>query len=339
MDEQEIPGTIVLLLDSRGMGGIESHVLLLAKTLKKRNMQPLVLFMKHYGEAHPLEGKMQSLDVDFEYLDGGIQKLARRLKHAALLHTHGYKAGLSGRLAGKIAGTPVISTFHNGDLGHGRMRIYTMLDRLTSCLSSNIAVSQEIAEQLPFNQQVVPNFVDMPEPSIRSSGKAVGFVGRLSHEKGPDIFIKLAKKNDQQPFHIYGDGPMRAELEAHAPENVTFMGMTQNMAEHWPDIGLLCISSRDEGLPLVALEAMSYGIPVLASSVGGLPTLIQANENGWLATAEDIETFSTHLGNWQKSDADTQTEMAECCIKTISQHYSCDALMPEILNIYRQALH
>ena len=338
MDEQ-IHRTVVLLLDSRNTGGIESHVLLLARSLKSKGMHPLILFMKHYGEAHPLEDAIQTSGLEYDYLNGGISKLCSKLNSASLLHTHGYKAGISGRLAGKLTGTPVISTFHNGDLGHGRMRIYTMLDRIMSLFSLNIAVSQEIAKKLPFNKLVIPNFVDMPNPAIRSTGKTIGFVGRLSHEKGPDVFIKLAQSTPEQSFRIYGDGPLKSELEANTTENITFMGMTRNMADHWPDIGLLCITSRDEGLPLVALEAMSYGIPVLASRVGGLPQLIQQDVNGWLATTEDLNTFSKYIQQWQTADSETQGKIAENCINTVAEHYSCDALVPQILNIYRQALH
>ncbi|MGY0217074.1 glycosyltransferase family 4 protein [Endozoicomonadaceae bacterium StTr2] len=332
-------GPVVLLLDSRGTGGIESHVLLLAKSLKQDGISPFVLFMKKYDQSHPMEDNLKSLDIDFEYLNGGLGQLRNKLRTAALVHTHGYKAGLSGRIAGRLAGIPVVSTFHNGDLGQGKMRIYTLLDRLTSFLSANIAVSEEIGSKLPFNRKVIPNFVDMPEPGVQSSGQAIGFVGRLSHEKGPDIFIELAKRVPSQPFIIFGDGSMRSELEAKAPENVCFRGMTRDMEQHWPQLGLLGITSRDEGLPLVALEAMSYGIPVLASQVGGLPQLINKEKNGWLAPAEDLEAFCRHIDAWRQTDAGQRKAMAENCITTVSSHYSCEALVPSILAIYRQALH
>ena len=133
--------TVWILLDSRGPGGIETHVGLLAAALARRGARPVLVFLQRHG-SHPLEAVARSNAVPLRYLAGGFAALYRAMRRhrPALLHTHGYKAGILGRLAGLLSGTPVVSTFHAGEPGRGRLRLYTWLDRLTAPLSRPIAV-------------------------------------------------------------------------------------------------------------------------------------------------------------------------------------------------------
>ena len=156
---------MTILLDSRHTGGIETHVLHLAKGLKQFGYAPIVLFYAHYDRAHPIEPDLQANDLDFHYLDGDFHSLYQWMKrHSPLLiHTHGYKAGITGKMVGWLTSTPVVSTFHNGDLGLGKVRLYTWLDQVSSRLSTNIAVSPSIRDRLPNPVSVINNFIDVIE--------------------------------------------------------------------------------------------------------------------------------------------------------------------------------
>ena len=330
---------IALFLDSSQLGGIETHVIHLARGLARSGYRATVLFLKRYHQQHPLEELLHKYDIAFDYLDGKPTSIYEWLKQhkPLLLHTHGYKAGILGRTSAWINKTPVISTFHNGDQGTGLVRAYTWLDQQNSRLSSNIAVSPDILERLPEPATLMNNFIDVPKWQVEP-GNSVAFVGRLSHEKGPDLFMQLAKHQPDVCFNVYGSGPMLPSLEGMHSKNVTLHGQVSSMDPFWGDIGLLCITSRQEGLPLVALEAMAHGIPVLTFDLGALPALIQPEINGWIIPQGNLKEMSLTLTVWQNLSASDKSKMAKACVQTIRDNYSYEAVMPEVLALYKKAV-
>jgi glycosyltransferase involved in cell wall biosynthesis len=330
---------IWLLLDSRDLGGIESHVLQLAAGLAQAGQAPCVLFWADYGN-HPLRAALDQAGLAHETLSGGFRGLIRALRgrRPAVLHTHGYKAGIMGRLAARIAGRPVVSSFHAGEPGIGRLQLYGLLDRMTARLGRRIAVSAAIAGALPAPVALIANFVDLPDAtSIAGPHDRVAFVGRLSFEKGPDLFCALGTRLPGQRLTIYGDGPMRTALESrHGPE-VAFLGRVVPMAPHWSEIGLLVMSSRHEGLPLAALEAMAHGVPVAAFAVGGLPDLIEPGRNGFLAPAGDLDALAAAIGAWTKLSTGARGTLADQARATIAARFSVARGIEAVLREYRAA--
>jgi len=327
---------IWLLLDSRSVGGLESHILQLAIALKKQGFAVRVVFYCHYGE-HPLYNNLRQHHIAMTVLDGKVLSLFHAIRHSRpnLLHTHGYKAGILGRLIARIFKVPVVSTFHSGEPGEGKVRLYNFLDRLTAPLAQGIiAVSEPIAKQLPRKTQVINNFVLVGQESIQR-GQIVAFVGRLNYEKGPDLFCQLAQWIPNIQLEIFGDGPMLSDLQKKYPQ-VTFHGLQTDMEACWAKIGLLCMSSRHEGLPMVAIEAMAQGIPVAAFAVGGLPKVIQSEQNGWLVPAGDIQKLAQTVQTWLSMDDAGRQKMAKIARRTVLDGFSPEVILPQILKIYSQ---
>lgn len=327
--------TIVIFLDSSQLGGIESHVYHLAKALKKSGRHTEIWFYKKHSDSHPLEPRFNDEHIEYRYLNGTLIDLwsALKKKSPILLHTHGYKAGVLGRMIAKVQGIPAVSTFHNGDPGAGIVRLYTWLDRITSPLSVNIAVSEEIAHRFGNKPVQINNFIDLPKQQNKTN-HSISFVGRLSHEKGPDQFLQLAKHIPDMDFRIYGTGPMEKDLIKQNIANVQFMGQMSGMNDQWHTIDLLCITSRHEGLPMVALEAMAHGVPVISFAMGALPELIQQGINGWIAPAGNIKGISSFVRLWQALPETVKNQIRQSCIQTISKSYSYEAVLPLILDIY-----
>ncbi|MCB1775039.1 MAG: glycosyltransferase family 4 protein [Gammaproteobacteria bacterium] len=329
--------SIWLALDSRQAGGIETHVVQLANGLRDHGWHSRVVFLRDHG-PHPMKDRLADRGLPWSVLDGRFFSLARLLRTArpSILHTHGYKAGIVGRLAARITGVPVVSTFHAGETGTGRVALYDRLDRWTSALSQQrIAVSQSIADRLPWPSSVMNNFVDVPDPT--TIGNQIAFVGRLSHEKGPDIFTRLGALHPGHPFHVYGSGPMATELQRTASANIVFHGAQADMDTVWPRIGVLVMTSRHEGLPMAALEAMARGIPVIATNTGNLPALVRHGDNGFLCPVADIAAFDTCLSTWltRKDQRDRWSVTAR---DTVQRAFSTRAVVPQVLDRYRQAL-
>lgn len=331
--------SIIQLVDSRQFGGIESHILNLSLWLKQQGEKNQVLFLHDYGD-HPLKQALGQQGIAWNTLDSywALFKLLRQTP--CILATHGYKAGIIGRLIARLSGCKVVSTFHSGDLGEGKLRYYSQLDIYTAPLAHQaISVSPEIASRLPCDSLQLPNFVKTQGLPL-SHAKSIAFVGRLSHEKGPDTFAKLTL-NVQQALGIkldtkvYGDGPMRAKLASDYPHLQLFGHV--DMQDHWQEVGLLCITSRSEGLPLVALEAMARGIPVVSFRLGALPQVICSGRNGWLVKQRDQQGFQAAIIHWLTLSAIQRRELGLAARNTIRKRFSSEVVVPKIVAAYQSA--
>lgn len=101
----------------------------------------------------------------------------------------------------------------------------------------------------------------------------------------------------------------------------------------WNNIGVLIISSRYEGLPMAALEAMSRGIVVFSLNVGRLSDLIEDGSNGFIAP--DILNLIDKLNHWITMSTYTQSLIRKKAIKTISEQYSSQSIIPILIERYQ----
>src|SRR5262249_49894014 len=170
--------------------------------------------------------------------------------------------------------------------------IYSALERLVvrraDCV---IVVSHDMARKVvergisPTKVRVVHNACLLTCENDVPSWKAeapplIGVFGRLSPEKGIDLALRVhslvLQRLHKAQLLIAGEGPECARLQRYSEQlgiasSVCWLGYREALAELYPRLSVLLIPSRSEGLPNVALEAMAYGIPVVAAAVGGLP--------------------------------------------------------------------
>ena len=330
--------TIWLVLDSSGNGGIETHVMELARAIESYGLQVAVVFIKDYG-LHPLRAALGSAGIASFSLDGSFGSLARSIRELrpALLHSHGYKAGIYCCAAALVTGCAHVTTFHSGDPGSGKLALFDWLHRQTSRLNAvNLTVSEEIAERIPSKSLVIDNFISIPEPEPRAKAQ-LAFVGRLSEEKGADQLLAIAAQLGPLQFDLYGDGPLKDELQRSASANCRFHGNQADMASRWSDIDLLLMPSRHEGLPMAALEAMARGIPVIAFDVGALDQVVESGVNGWLIRKGDLEGFRRAIQQWLTLDNQEKDAMREAARHHIASRFSSRRIVPLVLEQYRRA--
>jgi glycosyltransferase involved in cell wall biosynthesis len=155
----------------------------------------------------------------------------------------------------------------------------------------------------------IPNEVEKQrcatELGTKRSVQMIGFAGRLSPEKGFDDLlsaINLLPKEVRKDLRVLvaGDSSnmesIRAKVRQGGLENrIHFLGFVRNMGTFYAALDALVLPSKIEGLPMVVLEAMNYGVPVIATRVGGTPEAVQDGVTGWLVRAGDPAALASAI--------------------------------------------
>lgn len=250
-----------------------------------------------------------------------------------LVHTHGYFADIVAIPIAKLLKIPVISTCHGYISYNKKLALYNSLDRFFLKYSDKvIAVSEGIKNDLKKSKikdekiHVIQNTMKINEANkqihfskrmekrnllnIGDQKWVIGYVGRLSEEKGLKHLIEAAgilrQSGTQLTVLIIGEGPQEDELknlvkEKGLEDTVIFTGFQMDIKNWLPAIDIFVLPSLTEGTPVSLLEAMGYGIPVVATAVGGVPQLITSGENGILVSPsrpeEIVRAVISLLGN------------------------------------------
>ena len=332
---------IWILVDSSTVGGIERHIATLADALRRVPLSTEIVLLAAHGD-NPWLQQLRAAQLPFRVLDGSVSGLLAALRHARpqLLHTHGYKANIIGRLCARRLGIPVVATYHAGERGAFPVNAYQLIDEYSSLLGGRLCVSAAIRDQLPYASVVTENFmvVAPAAPTQSSLPRHIGFVGRLSPEKAPDLFCELARRcAGPDVWHIWGDGPLRAELERDFSGHVHFHGLVTDLNAAWNTLGLLVMPSRAEGLPMAALESLAAGVPVIASAVGGLPSVVKDGKTGWLFPSGDLDTAQECIETWRHLPVADQARMRRTCWELVRDNFSEARQLPKILAVYSRA--
>jgi glycosyltransferase involved in cell wall biosynthesis len=249
---------------------------------------------------------------------------------ANIVQTHGYKSNLIGFLLRRVCSHPWIGFAHGYTDDSNKIRFYNMLDRAVLGYADRVVTVSGSTKRLLVRSGVkesrislIYNAVDPDEDKptldshvvkknygIRVGQKVVGVVGRLNPEKGQLVFLKafrsVLKIFPDVKALIIGDGQDRRNLEDYCKQNgmdgnVVFTGYQENMANFYQVLDILVLPSLSEGLPNAVLEAMSFGVPVVAASVGGVPEVIY-DENGVLVPPGDHEALADRMTKLLRND-------------------------------------
>ena len=310
--------------------GAEVQLFTLVKTLHAQLGTTVSVIILNPGR---LEQELRKTGIRVVVLDEAklngiriLQRLIRTVRELKpdVIHTHRTKENILGSIAAKLSGIPSLRTVH-GAPEHVTgwhdvpKRIIQFLDRVCGRFlqCSVIAVSEDLAkilrEDFPSELiHVIENGVDIDaivQSATQSKNRAsastlsIGIAGRLVPVKRVDIFIRTAKYlHDMHgelnlDFHIYGDGPLRNELEALARSLDTglylrFEGHCDDLPAVLRNLDLLLMTSDHEGLPMILLEAMTLQIPVIAHRAGGITSLLDQGECGVLVEDHRPEGYA-----------------------------------------------
>jgi glycosyltransferase involved in cell wall biosynthesis len=206
--------------------------------------------------------------------------------------------------------------------------------RVICCSDSVAAAARRRSFVSAEKLMVIPNAVDAadvaeaPKPLIGGRLR-VGFLGRLDPVKRLELLIDAVAELPDAELHVHGDGPERRRLEARAAgQRVIFHGFTDRAAA-LANIDVLALTSRWEGMPMVLVEAMAAGVPVVGVDVPGVRDVIRHDANGLLTSPENLAATLARL-----RDPTTRARLAAAALAEVRERY----LWPAILRQYRQAL-
>jgi glycosyltransferase involved in cell wall biosynthesis len=268
-------------------------------------------------------------------------ELAGRMRREGfdLVHTHSSKAGIAGRVAAARAGVPAIVHTAHGWGFHDRQHplkrfafvsAERVLARRTNCIVSvseettriGIAAGIGKAEDYELIRSGIPRDRFLANPAARARVRAelhvpedavvVGSVGRLSAQKNPVDFVRLAARlapsHPSARFLYVGDGPLRADVErriaeAGLGERVILAGLRRDVPDLLAATDVFVLTSLWEGLPRVIPQALSCGVPVVAYDVSGIREIVRDGVNGWAVPMGDVDGAAARLDELLRDSA------------------------------------
>ncbi len=307
-------------------GGLESVVICLAAGHRARGHDVHVAAILPSDNAgHPFLQRLKEADVPAHHLiipgrsylreRRAVADLCGRLD-PAVLHTHGYRPDVVDSGVGRRLGIATVTTVHGFTGGDVKNRFYEWLQRFAfRHFDAVIAVSEPLADSLaaaglPSDRiHLVPNawagtlgLLEAGEARGRlgvANGQFhVGWVGRLTDEKGPDVLIDALPHLAELPLtvSILGEGEERPSLEEKSrnlgiADRIIWHGAVPDAGRFFPAFDVFVLSSRREGTPIVLLEAIEAGVPVVATAVGGVPGVVGSG-GALLVPPEDPEALA-----------------------------------------------
>ncbi|MFH1849751.1 MAG: glycosyltransferase family 4 protein [archaeon] len=197
------------------------------------------------------------------------------------------------------------------------------------------AIKDKLSQRYPSIARkisIIPNGI---EPNgMRASGSETIYVGRLVRGKGIEHLIKAT--GDKRKLIIIGDGPHRRKLEEVSGGNVTFTGNVHpSKIKSLLKRGRIFVlpSTSGEGLPNVILEAMSVGLPVIATKVGGVSDVVKHGKTGFVIKPGDTGALADYIDRLY-NDSYLWKYMSDNCVREVKK-YSWQNIIPKIESILK----
>jgi glycosyltransferase involved in cell wall biosynthesis len=363
---------VVHILAPGPVGGLERVVTTLAAAQRAAGSDVRVIAVLDEGVREPaslLALRDGGVPVEPVALPGRSYRLERRrlgevlrrLGGTDLVHTPGYRADIQGGAVARRLGLPTVTTVHGFTGGGPKNRLYEWLQRRAfRRFDAVVAVSKPLGEALvsagvPSGRvHVIPNAAPPPgaalsrvearlELGLPSDGFAIGWVGRLSLEKGPDVLVEaLALLPGDVTAVMIGDGRAgptlrRLAAERRVGERIRWCGLVSDAGRLFPAFDCFVLSSRTEGTPIVLFEAMATDVPIVATAVGGVPDVVSGRD-AVLVRPEDPQALAEAVLNVRNDPAAARARAAGAHQRLVDER----GVAPWVVRyeaVYRRLLH
>lgn len=288
----------------------------------------------------------------------------------ALVHTHMAKAGALGRRAARSVDASIrtVHTFHGHVLdGYFRPsveRVFIEIERrLARKTDALVAVSDEVRDALldlrigsPQQWRVIPlGFelddllaVERPSGALRaavgvaSDTPLVGVLGRLAPIKDHATLLEAMSRLESVHLVVLGDGELRQQLEGktramHLGDRVHFLGWWTDVPSAMSDLDVVALTSRNEGTPVSLIEALAAGVPVVATDVGGVRSVVEDEVSGYITQPRDAEAIARAI-RALLDDGDKRRVMGAAGRVHVRERFSSTRLIADTHALYEDLL-
>lgn len=269
-----------------------------------------------------------------------------------IVHTHLYKSNLYVRLAAAIARCSTIVFHEHGGILRKPLRHRIAEAALQFFTDSFVFISNH--DRAHFSRHswlrekarkvVIPNpcIIDSAGPTKErgTTIMTVGMVGQLSQMKGQIFALRalamLRKAGADLQVYLVGDGSEKECLEDFCHENgmtAHFPGNVLDVTSYYQMFDVLVHPSLSEGFGMVIVEAMSFGIPVIATKVGGIPEIITHGENGILVEPSSAEAIKEAL-LLLMSNNELRSKLSTRAVETYKEYYTFKNYIRQVESLY-----
>lgn len=355
-------------------GGAEQHLITLLRHINRQEFEihvaclfakplaPLVVKEGFAVHVFPMASKFDLKPIN------GMASLIKK-EGFDIVHTHGVRANLVGRLASKKAGVyRVVTTVHSVLAFDYKRRIDRWVNKLCEkatrkITTSFVTVSKMLAVQLetegiPTGKIVtIHNGLEIENYNPELNGQPVkdefkidaktvlmGIVARLHPVKGHSYLLEATaqavKKIPGLTLLIVGDGPLRAGLETMTrslgiEDKVIFTGFRSDIPEIIAALDFLVLPSLSEGLSLTVMEGMAMKKPVLATAVGGTPEIITSGVDGFLVPPGDVPALVQGIQDLA-GNRDLADKLGAAARKTIEDRFTAGRMAGRTSELYKE---
>ncbi len=361
---------VVAVLDTWIVSGPGRQLAALVGALAPQGVDlRIVMFQREGREASPFIAYLRSLGIEPIVIPergaadfGALRGLAAALREIAphIVQSHGYRpTGLVSLLRLGRPSWRWIGFFHGATRQDLKDRIYNRLNLLMLARAERLVVLSEehrgwfagMGDRVRIIHNAVLSLPPPPHPAdfttLRKPGTAlIGVVARLSHEKGVDLAIAalalLRSRGQDAALAIAGDGPEEQALRRQAEaaglaDRVHFLGRVADVGALYRTLDCLMIPSRDgaEGLPNVLLEAMSAGLPVVATRVAAVPEVLVDEAAGLVVPPGDAPALAAAA---ERALASAFHAAGLEARQTVVRRFSLDQRALRLAALYRESL-
>jgi len=347
-------GIIVKEFPPNVVGGTETQAMRLAEQLSKR--YDVTVFTKKYDTKrdYVYSGKYQIVRVPNITFNSFLSTLTFVLLAPLYAYTKRadfiicmmiYPNGFLGYVLNKINGTPYISWIRGGDwyfVQNNRIKMW-MISKVAQnshkypIIAQTESIKKDVLSVYPdANIKIISNGVSIS--GRIANGDKIYFVGSLEERKGVKYLIQAMKYVNKE-LVIIGDGPDREKLEKLCEKcnvSCTFRGYINPIyiQEELLNARVLVLpavlyqGAQSEGLPNVILEAMSVGLPVVATNIAGIPDVIKDGETGFVVESTDVKELAIRICEIANNQS-LWEKMSANCLKEVEK-YSWDNVIRRI---------
>jgi len=306
--------------------------------------------------VHPIVLPPRSYRVERRAIGSLIDQIA-----PDVVHTHGYRPDIVDAPVARARGVPVVTTVHGFTGGGPRNRIYEWLQRRAfRRFDAVVAVSAPLASTLVeggvprARVHLVRNAWDggTARPTraearsvlgIPPAELVVGWVGRVSREKGLDVLVEAIPSLGDLDVRVsvIGDGREAEGCRARAAglgaaDRIRWHGPVADAGRLFGAFDVFALSSRTEGTPMVLFEAAAAGVPIVATRVGGVPDVF-GPEQAWLVPPEDPAALASAIRSALEAP-DEASQRAAAATDRLETGFRPDRWLDEYESIYHGAV-